>query len=138
LHNLTAIDYKYYSDIALESQAEHESSVNARCTTLKQTVLTTAATTLGHTKRIRNRKPRITAEMINKMTQRRKWKSVNFGEGRTRYRAPNNQVRRETDKAKETWWDGQCTGLEEMNNMGGTDLLYGRVTNLTQLPEIRR
>jgi len=60
----------------LESQAENESSVYARWTTLKQAVLTTTATTLGHTKKIRNRKPWIKAEMIDKMTQRRKWKSV--------------------------------------------------------------
>jgi len=60
---ITAIDYEYEydSDRALESQAEHESSVHARWTTSKQTVLTTATTTLGHKKRIRNRKPGITA-----------------------------------------------------------------------------
>jgi len=64
---------------------------------LKQAVLTTAATTLDHTNRIRNRKPWITAEMIDKMTQRRKWKSVNSEEGRARYRALTNQLRRETE-----------------------------------------
>jgi len=46
-------------------------------------------------------KPWITAEMIDKMTQRKKWKSVNSEEGRKRYRALNNQLRKETDKAKE-------------------------------------
>jgi len=66
---ITAIDYKYDSDRALETQAEHESRVHARWNTLKQAVLTTAATILGHTKRIRNRNPCIAAEMIDKMTQ---------------------------------------------------------------------
>jgi len=70
--------------------------------------------------------------MIDKMIQRRKWKLVNSEEGRTRYRALNNQLRRETDKAKEKWWDEQCTELEEMNKMGTTDLLYRRVRNLTE------
>jgi len=89
---------------------------------LKQVVLTTAATTLGHIKGIRNRKPWITAEMIDKMKQRRKWKSVNSEEGRTRYRALNNQLRKETDKATEKWWDEKCTELKEMNKMGRTEL----------------
>jgi len=71
LHNCHC---KYDSDRALVSQAEHESSVYARWKTLKQAVFTTAATTLGHTKRIRNRKLWIKAEMIDKITQRRKWK----------------------------------------------------------------
>jgi len=57
---------------------------------------------------------------------------VNSEEGHTRYRALNNQLRRETDNAKEKWWDEQCTELEEMNKMGRTDLLYKRVTNLTK------
>ena len=60
-------------------------------------------------------KPWITAEMIDKMTQRKKWKSVNSEEGRKRYRALNNQLRNETDKAKEQWWDEQCTELEKIN-----------------------
>jgi len=98
---ITAIDYKYDSDRALESQAKHESSVHAKWKTFKQAVLTTATTTLGHTKQIRNRKQWITAEVIDKMTKRRKWKLVNSEEGRTRCRALNNKLRRETDKAKE-------------------------------------
>jgi len=60
---------------------------------------------------------------LDKMTQRRKWKSVNSEEGRPRYRVVNNQLRRETEKAKEKWWDKQCTELEGMNKMGRTDLL---------------
>jgi hypothetical protein len=45
-------------------------------------------------------KPWIIQEMISKMDERRKWKSVNNEEGRKIYRRLNNELRRATDKAK--------------------------------------
>ena len=49
------------------------------------------------------KKPWVTEEMIKKMDERKKWKNVNTEEGRRIYRRMNNQLRRITDKAKETW-----------------------------------
>jgi hypothetical protein len=46
------------------------------------------------------RKRWITQEMISKMQERRKWKSVNNEEGRRNYRRLNNELRKATDKAK--------------------------------------
>jgi len=42
--------------------------------------------------------------------------------GQSRYRALNNQLRRETDKVKEKWWDEQYTEFEKMNKMGRTNI----------------
>jgi hypothetical protein len=48
----------------------------------------------------RTRKPWITQEMISKMDEWRKWKSLNNEERTKNYRRLNNELRRATDKAK--------------------------------------
>jgi hypothetical protein len=45
----------------------------------------------------RARKPWITQEIVSKMDERRKWKSVNNEEGLKNYRRLNNELRRATD-----------------------------------------
>jgi hypothetical protein len=42
------------------------------------------------------------------MEERQKWKNVNTAEGRKRYRRLNNELRRETDRAREKWWEVEC------------------------------
>jgi hypothetical protein len=46
----------------------------------------------------RARKPWILKEMISKMDERRKWKSVSSEEGRKKYRILNNELKRATKK----------------------------------------
>jgi hypothetical protein len=48
----------------------------------------------------RDRKPWITQEMISKVDERRKWKSVNTGEGRGNYRRLRNELKRATKKVR--------------------------------------
>ena len=55
------------------------------------------------------RKPWITKEMISKMEERREWERINTAAGKTRYKQLNNELRRETDKAKEEWWGVNAT-----------------------------
>ena len=43
--------------------------------------------------------------MLDKMEERRKLKSRNTEHGKRMYRRLNNELRRETKKAKEQWWD---------------------------------
>ena len=70
--------------------------------------------------------------MINKMEERRKWKNTNTPEGKENYRRLNNELRRETDKAKENWWSDQCKELEELDHRGRSDLMYQKVKTLTK------
>ena len=44
----------------------------------------------------------------------------------------NNELRRETDKAREDWWRGECDELEELDKRGRTDLMYTKVKQITR------
>jgi hypothetical protein len=69
--------------------------------------------------------------MINKMSERKKWNSKNNEEGRRKYRQINNELRRETDKARSAYWDRVCKELEGWNSKGRTDMVYARVARMT-------
>ena len=73
--------------------------------------------------------------MVNKMEERRKWKNVNTETGKEKYRQLNNQLRRETEKAKENWWKEECNELEEMARTGKTEKMYNKVSRLTWTKE---
>jgi len=66
------------------------------------------------------------------MNERRKWKNVNTEIGKRTYRKLNNELRRETDRAKEEWWKKECEELEELNRRGRSDLVYGKIGQLTK------
>ena len=70
--------------------------------------------------------------MLDKMEERRKWKNKNTEEGRKKYSSSNNELRRETDKAREEWWNARCDELTEYDNRGRADLLYYEVNRITR------
>ena len=74
--------------------------VNQRWIELRGVVLDAAQTEIGYERRENIRKPWVTKDMINKMNERKEWKSKNTEEGKQRYSQLNNELRRETDKAK--------------------------------------
>jgi hypothetical protein len=80
----------------------------------------------------RARKPWITQEMISKMDERRKWKSVNNEQGRTNYRRVNNELRRATDKAKLEYLESKCDEITELQRIGRYDLMHRKVKELDQ------
>src|SRR6218665_1769165 len=98
---------------------------------LKIIILKSASNNIGYIKGRRPKKQWITDGMIKKMDERRKWKNVKTQEGKKKYRELNNQLRRETDKAREDWWREQCQELEEMDKRGRSDLMYARVKEVT-------
>ena len=49
------------------------------------------------------------------MQERRMWKNKNTEEGNRTYRRLYNELRRETDQARERWWENECNELEELN-----------------------
>src|SRR2546426_2291449 len=77
-----------------------------------------AEKSIGYQKSTRAKKPWVTEAMIVKMNERRKFKNLNTVEGRESYRRMNNELRRETDKARESWWMSECEELEEMDRRG--------------------
>ena len=90
----------------LEEKMENEdrtTGVNERWMNIRKHIVDAAKESIGYKKEKRAKKPWITDEMIKKMDERRKWKSVNTTTGQQNYRRLNNELRRETDKAREQW-----------------------------------
>ena len=119
-------------------QGKEGSSVESRWKDLKNWVLKIAKRHVGYQKGRRIKKPWVTEEMMTKMEERKKWKSRNNEEGRSKYRKINNELRRATDKAKEKWWEEECKELEELDRKGRVDLVYDRVRQLTSSNAQRR
>ena len=65
------------------------------------------------------------------MDERRKWKNVTTEEGIQKYKALNNELRREADKAREEWWKEKCVDLKELDRRDRSDFLYNKVRQLT-------
>ena len=86
--------------------------------------------TIGYRERKSAKKLWITESMLEKMEERRKWKNVNTEEGRHNYKILNNQLRRETDRAKEQWMKQKCEEIEELEKRGRYDLMYREVNCL--------
>jgi hypothetical protein len=74
-------------------------NVEGQWNNIKKYLLDTMSDCMGKVEK-RARKPWITQEIISKVDERRKWKSVSNEEGRKNYRRLNNELRRATDKAK--------------------------------------
>ena len=82
------------------------------------------------------KKPWITDKMIEKMDQRRKLKAHSSDEGRKKYSSLNNELRRETNRAREVWWEQKCEELHEYDKRGRSDLMYQVVRRLTRTGKI--
>jgi hypothetical protein len=76
------------------------------------------------------RKPWITQEMITKMEERRKWKTVNNEEGRKNYRRLRNELKRATDKAKKEYLESMCDKIMKFQGTGHYDLMYMKMKEL--------
>jgi hypothetical protein len=105
--------------------------VEERWKDFRDTVMKCAEEQIGRKGKSKARKPWITKEMLDKMDERRKWKSVNTEEGQRMYNQINNALRRETDKAKEEWWETECQEIETLDKRGRDDLVYDKVKKLT-------
>ena len=106
-------------------------SIEGRWIMLKNAVLEAVKTEVGYKMGTEARKPWVTDEMIRKMDERRKWKNVSTDDGVKKYTELNNELRRETDKAREDWWIDQCQTLDELDSRGRSDVFYRKVRQLT-------
>ena len=99
---------------------------------LKEAIIIGAKEVYGYQTARTAKKPWITNEMLDKMDERRKWKSVKTDYGSKEYKRLNNELRRETDKARNQWWNDKCDELSEYDRRGRSDLLYQEVSRLTR------
>ena len=114
----------------LEKASDVE-SIDEWWTRLKTSITESANENIGVKKGVKAKKDSITGKTFEKMDERRRWKSVNSVEGKKMYRKLNNELRRETDKAREEWWKEECAELERLNKRGKSDELYARIKKLT-------
>src|SRR5277367_1279237 len=107
-------------------------AVEERWKRLKDAVLESAQNNVGWKRGKTAKKPLITTGMLEKMRERREWKNINTEEGKRTYRKLNNELKRETQKAKDTWWENECQQLEQLCERGRSDLMYKKVKQLTK------
>ncbi|KAI5715694.1 hypothetical protein M8J77_020891 [Diaphorina citri] len=74
----------------------------------------------------------VTQAMIEKMDERRKWKNVSSEYGKQQYRKLNNELRRESDRAREKWMQEQCEKIEELNKYCKLEEMYRVVKEVTR------
>lgn len=105
--------------------------INDRWRNLKDAVRDAAKEVIGYQKRNKAKKPWVTTEMLDKMEERRRFKNSKTEDGKKNYKRLNNELRRETEKAREIWWEKECKELEELNRQGRTDAMHRKVKELT-------
>ncbi|XP_026467813.1 uncharacterized protein LOC113371400 [Ctenocephalides felis] len=86
---------------------------------VKSVLLETLEDNVGKLEKVA-RKPWITQEMIKKMDERRKYKNTDP----RMYRKMNNELRRETEKAKVKYMDKTCNKIMEHQKHGRYDLMF--------------
>ena len=102
-------------DIEEEVQCLRQGTTEERWENLKEVVMKSAEGNVGYLKAKVARKSWITTAIMKKMQERRKWKNKNTEEGKRTYRRLNNELRKETDQARDRWWENECNELEELD-----------------------
>ena len=98
------INYKGFQEIVKEHIVTGGEGVDieGKWQKLKKAVLQSAESEIGYQKRVKIKKPWVTEEMLKKMDERRKWKCITNEDGKRRYKTLNNELRRETERARES------------------------------------
>src|SRR6478609_2942310 len=122
----------FRKDIEEEVQCFRQGTTEERWENLKGVVMKSVEGNVGYLKGKVARKPWIMTAIMEKMQERRKWKNKNTEEGKRIYRRLNNELRRETDQARERWWKNECNELEELDRRARPDLVYAKVGQLTR------
>ena len=93
-------------DEKIRDTKQDDVSIEGRWGMLKNAVLEAGKTEVGYIMGTEARKPWVTDEMIRKMDERRKWENESTDDGVKTYKQLDNELRRETDKAREDWLIG--------------------------------
>ncbi|KAI5743600.1 hypothetical protein M8J77_020048 [Diaphorina citri] len=115
---------------AFEKTDEKE-DIKEEWNTVKNTIVNALERSVGKQSKI-PKKEWITQEILDKMEGRRQLKNNNTEEGKKLYKKMNNELRRETDKAREQWMEEQCERIEELEKYSKTEEMYKVVKNLTK------
>ncbi|XP_023212405.1 uncharacterized protein LOC111615228 [Centruroides sculpturatus] len=103
-----------------------EESVEELWENMKGEIRESAYQVLGE-KRRKARRPWITKEVLEKMNERRRWKSANTLDAKEKYRTIDKQVKSMARKAKEDWLDRICYELEEHESSQNLRKVYQNI-----------
>ncbi|KDR07657.1 hypothetical protein L798_02810 [Zootermopsis nevadensis] len=110
------------------SESEGE-SVEEEWTNVKKCLTVALEEKVGRMERL-PRKAWITQAMLDKMDERRRWKNINSEEGRQKYQRLNNELRRETDKAREDYINRVCDEIMTLQRICRYDTMYAKAKEL--------
>lgn len=130
-----AIEHKDAFRDNVESQLSTERvvlSANEKWIRLRDVIIEGAKKEIGYEKKKKIKKPWITEQMLKKMDERRAAKRMKSARGKTKYRALNNELRREAERAYEEWWTKELNELELLERHGKTEILYRIIKDLTE------
>jgi hypothetical protein len=102
-----------------------EKSAESEWSSFKSVVLDVLGNNIGKVEK-KAKKPWITTEMMKKMEERRRYKNTNI----EKYKKLNNELRRETDKAKEKYLEEACEEIMELNRKGRYDIMYQKTREM--------
>jgi hypothetical protein len=106
-----------FQEVLEEEATKHnevgDGSVENQWVNLRDGIKNEAKKIFGFQKAKRAKKPWITDKMMKKMDERRKWNGNETEEGKKRYKILHNELKRETNKAREEWWEARCDELTE-------------------------
>jgi hypothetical protein len=111
-------------------KGSNKMTTDKRWKNLKSAMTTQAKRIIGYKKGTPAKKPWITQEMIEKMAQRRKYKHQCDERSKKEYRRLNNELRRETDKARKKWWEEQCDEIGDLQKQGNHAKVYNKIRQL--------
>jgi len=109
---------------AIQRNTELGENVEEVWNRIKEGMKKGAEETIGFVEGKRIKKPWITREMIEKVEERRKYKGRSDETGKRQYRKLNNELRRETQQAKEKWLAEECAEIEELERRGLFEQMY--------------
>ena len=112
-----------------QSATFEQDSVNDMRTKFKDLVLEQATAVIGNRSGTEAKKTWITTSILELMEERRKWKQQSTAEAKKEHRRLNNMLRRETERAKEAWWQEQCQELEQLSREGKQDQRCRKLKN---------
>ena len=92
---------KYVQQVEESINHDQVLNVDEEWLHIKDVITKSATENLGLRKTNKAKKPWITPEMIKKIDERRQWKNSPTDFGKRMYRKLNNELRRETDKARD-------------------------------------
>ena len=130
LKNLTKMEKEFNSQIEIGLKQSRASTMDEKWIRLRDSVIDGAKKTIGYEEIRKAKKPWVTDDMIKKIAERRKWKSVNSLEGRRQYRKLNNEIRRATETARKQWWRTACEDIEDLARKGQHDIMYAKVRQI--------